>query len=87
MKSVSILKIKNKVEAISVLDAFIKVLYNRKFVSMGGAFYRIQRQLSKEDIEGDNTDLVHIGNDVDKTLNIVSYTMYKYDKKFGLYIC
>lgn len=87
LKSVSILKIKNKAEAISVLDTFIKVLYNRKFISMGGAFYRIQRQLSKEDIEGDNTDLVHIGNDVDKALNIVSYTMYKYDKKFGLYIC
>lgn len=88
LKSVSILKIKNRAEAISILEAFIQVLYNRRFISMGGIFKVMKQQLLKkevDDIEGNNVDLIHIGNE-NESLNIVSYSLYKYDKKNGLYI-
>ena len=58
--------------------------HHRRFVTFGGTFRQVKRQLALDDIE--TGSLVHVESE-SKELNYVAYELYKYHLQFGCYIC
>lgn len=81
-----VLKLDFKI-AIEVLQTFIKILHKRRFLSFSSLFQEIRKELRLQDVEDENTDLIHIDDEDEPKLNIVSYTLYKYKSAAGCYIC
>ena len=84
IKSSDILSIANEEERNEVLATFLTSTYHRRFVTFGGTFREVKRELALDDIE--DGSLVHVESNNDK-LNYVSYELYKYDFKYGVYVC
>ena len=81
-----VLKLDFKI-AIEVLQTFIKILHKRRFLSFSPLFQKIRKELQLQDVEDENTDLIHTDDEDEPKLNIISYTLYRYKSVAGCYIC
>lgn len=84
IKSSDIMSIEDEDERNEVLATLLTGTHHRRFVTFGGTFREAKRKLALDDIE--TGSLVHVESDNEK-LSYVIYELYKYDFKYGCYIC
>lgn len=84
VKVTDLLKIKDSTEQVEVLATLLTTTHHRRFVTFGGTFRKIKRELALDDIE--TGSLVHVESE-SRELNYVAYELYKYHLQFGCYIC
>ena len=84
IKTSDLLDIKNKKEQVEVLATLLENTHHRRFVTFGGSFRAVRRQLILDDIE--NGSLINIETESEK-LNYIAYELYRFHMKFGCYIC
>lgn len=73
-------------EAVEVLKTLTFCLHKKRFVSYGGIFKTIKQELKLHDVETDK-DLVNTDIEQQERFNAVTAVLFKYNFKFGLYIC
>lgn len=73
-------------EAVEVLKTLTFCLHKKRFVSYGGIFKTIKQELKLQDVETDK-DLVNTDIEQQERFNAVTAVLFKYNFKFGLYIC
>lgn len=76
----------NDDEAVEVLKTLTLSLNKKRFVSYGGIFKTIKQELKLQDVETDK-DLVNTDIEQQERFNAVTAVLFKYNFKFGLYIC
>ena len=85
IKTSDLMSIKDREEQIEVLYTFLSSTYHRRFVTFGGTFREAKRELALDDVE--TGSLVHVESDSEKLMNYISYELYRYNFKFGCYVC
>lgn len=85
VKTVPILSLPDD-EAVEVLKTLTLSLNKKRFVSYGGIFKTIKQELKLQDVETDK-DLVNTDIEQQERFNAVTAVLFKYNFKFGLYIC
>lgn len=85
VKTAPILKLDDD-EAVEVLKTLTFCLHKKRFVSYGGIFKTIKQELKLQDVETDK-DLVNTVIEQQERFNAVTAVLFKYNFKFGLYIC
>lgn len=85
IKTAPVLKLDND-EAIEVLKTLTFALNKKRFVSYGGIFKTIKQELKLADVETDK-DLVNTDIEQQERFNAVTAVLFKYNFKFGVYIC
>lgn len=85
VKTAPILKLDDD-EAVEVLKTLTFCLHKKRFVSYGGIFKTIKQELKLADVETDR-DLVNTDIEQQERFNAVTAVLFKYNFKFGLYIC
>lgn len=83
-KTADILSLSNENQAVQALITLHRTFHHRRLVTFGGVFRQIKSKLKLDDVEAG--DLTHVETE-SKELNFVSYTMFKYNKVYGCYIC
>ena len=83
-KTADILSLSNENQAVDALITLHRTFHHRRLVTFGGVFRQIKARLKLDDVE--TGDLTHVETE-SKELNFISYTMFKYNAKFGCYIC
>ena len=83
-KIADILSLSNENQAIGALITLHRTFHHRRLVTFGGVFRKIKASLKLDDVEAG--DLTHVETE-SKELNYIGYTMFKYHKVFGCYIC
>lgn len=73
-------------EAVEVLKTLTLSLHKKRFVAYGGIFKTIKQELKLADIETDK-DLVNVDTEQQERFNAVTAVLFKYNFKFGCYIC
>jgi len=73
-------------EAVEVLKTLTLSLNKKRFVSYGGIFKIVKQELELADIETDK-DLVNTDIEQQERFNAVTAVLFKYNFKFGCYIC
>ena len=73
-------------EAVEVLKTLTLSLHKKRFVAYGGIFKTIKQELKLTDVETDK-DLVNVDTEQQERFNAVTAVLFKYNFKFGLYIC
>ena len=73
-------------EAVEVLKTLTFCLHKKRFVSYGGIFKTIKQELKLADVETDK-DLVNTDIEQQERFNAVTAVLFKYNFKFGCYIC
>lgn len=73
-------------EAIKVLKTLTLSLNKKRFVSYGGIFKTVKQELKLADVETDK-DLVNTDIEQQERFNAVTVVLFKYNFKFGCYIC
>lgn len=76
----------NDDEAVEVLKTLTLSLHKKRFVAYGGIFKTIKQELKLADIETDK-DLVNTDIEQQERFNAVTAVLFKYNFKFGCYIC
>ena len=76
----------NDDEAVEVLKTLTLSLNKKRFVSYGGIFKTIKQELKLQDVETDK-DLVNTDIEQQERFNAVTAVLFKYNFKFGCYIC
>lgn len=76
----------NDDEAVEVLKTLTLSLNKKRFVSYGGIFKTIKQELKLADVETDK-DLVNVDIEQQERFNAVTAVLFKYNFKFGCYIC
>lgn len=76
----------NDDEAVEVLKTLTFCLHKKRFVSYGGIFKTIKQELKLQDVETDK-DLVNTDIEQQERFNAVTAVLFKYNFKFGCYIC
>ena len=76
----------NDDEAVEVLKTLTLSLNKKRFVSYGGIFKIVKQELKLADIETDK-DLVNTDIEQQERFNAVTAVLFKYNFKFGCYIC
>lgn len=76
----------NDDEAIQVLKTLTLSLHKKRFVAYGGIFKTIKQELKLTDVETDK-DLVNVDTEQQERFNAVTAVLFKYNFKFGCYIC
>lgn len=76
----------NDDEAVEVLKTLTLSLNKKRFVSYGGIFKTIKQELKLQDVETDK-DLINTDIEQQERFNAVTAVLFKYNFKFGLYIC
>lgn len=76
----------NDDEAVEVLKTLTLSLNKKRFVSYGGIFKTVKQELKLVDIETDK-DLINVDIEQQERFNAVTAVLFKYNFKFGLYIC
>lgn len=76
----------NDDEAIQVLKTLTLSLHKKRFVAYGGIFKTIKQELKLADVETDK-DLVNVDTEQQERFNAVIAVLFKYNFKFGCYIC
>ena len=84
VKVTDLLKIKDSSEQVGVLATLLTTTHHRRFITFGGTFRKIKRELALDDIE--TGSLVHVESE-NAQLNYVAYELYRYHLQFGCYIC
>lgn len=85
VKTAPILKLDDD-EAVEVLKTLTFCLHKKRFVSYGGIFKTIKQELKLQDVETDK-DLVNTDIEQQERFNAVTAVLFKYNFKFGCYIC
>lgn len=83
-KTADILGFSNENQAIQALITLHRTFYHRRLLTFGGILRQIKARLKLDDVE--NGDLTHVEAE-SKELNFIGYTMFKYNKILGCYIC
>lgn len=73
-------------EAVEVLKTLTLSLNKKRFVSYGGIFKTVKQELKLADVETDK-DLVNTDIEQQERFNAVTAVLFKYNFKFGCYIC
>ena len=73
-------------EAVEVLKTLTFCLHKKRFVSYGGIFKTIKQELKLQDVETDK-DLINVDIEQQERFNAVTAVLFKYNFKFGCYIC
>ena len=73
-------------EAVEVLKTLTLSLNKKRFVSYGGIFKTVKQELKLADVETDK-DLVNVDTEQQERFNAVIAVLFKYNFKFGCYIC
>lgn len=73
-------------EAVEVLKTLTLSLNKKRFVSYGGIFKTVKQELKLADIETDK-DLVNTDIEQQERFNAVTAALFRYNFKFGCYIC
>ena len=73
-------------EAVEVLKTLTLSLHKKRFVAYGGIFKTIKQELKLQDVETDK-DLVNTDIEQQERFNAVTAVLFKYNFKFGCYIC
>lgn len=73
-------------EAVEVLKTLTFCLHKKRFVSYGGIFKTIKQELKLQDVETDK-DLVNTDIEQQERFNAVTAVLFRYNFKFGCYIC
>ena len=73
-------------EAVEVLKTLTLSLHKKRFVAYGGIFKTIKQELKLTDVETDK-DLVSVDTEQQERFNAVIAVLFKYNFKFGCYIC
>lgn len=73
-------------EAVEVLKTLTLSLNKKRFVSYGGIFKTVKQELKLADIETDK-DLVNTDIEQQERFNAVTAVLFRYNFKFGYYIC
>ena len=76
----------NDDEAVEVLKTLTLSLNKKRFVSYGGIFKTVKQELKLADIETDK-DLINVDIEQQERFNAVTAVLFKYNFKFGCYIC
>lgn len=76
----------NDDEAVEVLKTLTLSLNKKRFVSYGGIFKTIKQELKLQDVETDK-DLVNTDIEQQERFNAVTAVLFRYNFKFGCYIC
>lgn len=85
VKTAPILKLDDD-EAVEVLKTLTLSLNKKRFVSYGGIFKTIKQELKLTDVETDK-DLINVDMEQQERFNAVTAVLFKYNFKFGCYIC
>lgn len=85
IKTAPILKLSDD-EAVEVLKSLTFSLNKKRFVSYGGIFKTIKQELKLNDVETDK-DLINTNIEQEEQFNAVAAVLFKYNFKFGIYIC
>lgn len=85
IKTAPILKLSDD-EAVEVLKTLTFSLNKKRFVSYGGIFKTIKQELKLNDVETDK-DLINTNIEQEERFNAVAAVLFKYNFKFGIYIC
>lgn len=85
VKAAPILKLDDD-EAVEVLKTLTLSLNKKRFVSYGGIFKTVKEELKLADVETDK-DLVNTDIEQQERFNAVTAVLFKYNFKFGCYIC
>lgn len=83
-KTADILSLSNENQTVHALITLHRTFHHRRLVTFGGVFRRVKASLKLDDVE--TGDLTHVETE-SKELNFIGYTMFKYNKIFGCYIC
>lgn len=73
-------------EAVEVLKTLTLSLHKKRFVAYGGIFKTIKQELKLTDVETDK-DLVNVDTEQQERFNAITAVLFKYNFKFGCYIC
>lgn len=73
-------------EAVEVLKTLTLSLNKKRFVAYGGIFKTVKQELKLADIETDK-DLVNTDIEQQERFNAVTAVLFRYNFKFGCYIC
>ena len=73
-------------EAVEVLKTLTLSLNKKRFVAYGGIFKTVKQELKFQDVETDK-DLVNVDIEQQERFNAVTAVLFKYNFKFGCYIC
>ena len=76
----------NDDEAVEVLKTLTLSLNKKRFVSYGGIFKTVKQELKLADIETDK-DLINVDIEQQERFNAVTAVLFRYNFKFGCYIC
>lgn len=76
----------NDDEAVEVLKTLTLSLNKKRFVSYGGIFKTIKQELKLTDVETDK-DLINVDMEQQERFNAVTAVLFRYNFKFGCYIC
>lgn len=85
VKTAPILKLDDD-EAVEVLKTLTLSLNKKRFVSYGGIFKTIKQELKLTDVETDK-DLINVDMEQQERFNAVTAVLFRYNFKFGCYIC
>ena len=85
VKTAPILKLDDD-EAVVVLKTLTLSLNKKRFVSYGGIFKTIKQELKLTDVETDK-DLINVDMEQQERFNAVTAVLFRYNFKFGCYIC
>lgn len=85
VKTAPILKLDDD-EAVEVLKTLTLSLNKKRFVAYGGIFKTVKQELKFKDVETDK-DLVNVDIEQQERFNAVTAVLFKYNFKFGCYIC
>ena len=85
IKTSELMSIKDEDERNEVLAIFLTSTHHRRFVTFGGTFRDVKRKLSLDDVE--TGSLVHVESNDEEKMNYISYELYRYDFRYGCYIC
>lgn len=85
VKTAPILKLDDD-EAVEVLKTLTMSLNKKRFVAYGGIFKTVKQELKFQDVETDK-DLVNVDIEQQERFNAVTAVLFKYNFKFGCYIC
>lgn len=77
-------KLKNESQAVDALITLKNSLHGRRLLTFGGDFKEYRRRLKLDDVE--NGDLIHTSEE-NEGINIIAYTLFKFDVGFGVYVC
>lgn len=83
-KTADLLKIEDEDKAVNALITLHRAMFKRRLVTFGGLFRDIKAKLKLDDIE--EGSLVHTESK-SESLNAVAYTLFRYSKVYGCYVC